>query len=299
MDRAVRYMSSMSTGPLKVLIVDGYASKSKAEFDKLGIKHAAKLYQEMLARNVPRNVCVEFEHIYPTANDYTQPTTAYLQQFDGCAFTGSSLSAYAEEDDAWKQIELYKLATEARVSLFGSCWGLQVAAVALGGKVELNPKGREVGIGRKVMLTEAGRSHGLFSGKKHSFEAFMSHSDEVTRPPDGALVLAGNDHTAVQAMSVVNKGVESWFVQYHPEYDLDYFARLISSRRERMFDMGFFTDEKAFQLYIDEFIQLHNDPSRKDIAWKYGIDQQDMVGSDIKEAEPRNWLRYLMSMRLS
>jgi GMP synthase (glutamine-hydrolysing) len=61
------------------------------------------------------------------------------------------------------------------VSSFGSCWALQIAAVALGGKVELNPKGREVGIGRKVSMTPEGRAHPMFAGKKSVFECFMSH----------------------------------------------------------------------------------------------------------------------------
>jgi GMP synthase (glutamine-hydrolysing) len=51
---------------------------------------------------------------------------------------------------------------ETGVSSFGSCWGLQIAAVACGGKVELNPKGREVGVGRKVMLSGEGRDHPMF-----------------------------------------------------------------------------------------------------------------------------------------
>ena len=48
----------------------------------------------------------------------------------------------------------------------------------------------------------------------HDTEAFMSHGDEVTRIPREAVVLSGNDHTRVQAMSVTKNGVESWFVQY-------------------------------------------------------------------------------------
>ena len=51
---------------------------------------------------------------------------------------------------------------ETGVSSFGSCWGLQIAAVACGGKVELNPNGREVGVGRKVMLSGEGRDHPMF-----------------------------------------------------------------------------------------------------------------------------------------
>ena len=41
----------------------------------------------------------------------------------------------------------------------------------------------------------------------------MSHGDEVTHAPPGAVVLSGNGHSAVQAMAVTRNGTESWFVQ--------------------------------------------------------------------------------------
>ena len=43
--------------------------------------------------------------------------------------------------------------------MFGSCWGLQVITAAAGGSVRKNPKGREIGFGRGIRLTEAGRKH--------------------------------------------------------------------------------------------------------------------------------------------
>ena len=60
------------------------------------------------------------------------------------------------------QVDLMARTFETGVSSFGSCWGLQIAAVACGGKVELNPNGREVGVGRKVMLSGEGRDHPMF-----------------------------------------------------------------------------------------------------------------------------------------
>jgi len=44
-------------------------------------------------------------------------------------------------------------------------------------------------------------------------------------------------------MCVARAGVESWFVQYHPEYDLEYFSRLIGTRTKRMVSQGFFRAE--------------------------------------------------------
>jgi GMP synthase (glutamine-hydrolysing) len=173
---------------------------------------------------------------------------------------------------------------ECGVSSFGSCWALQIAAVALGGAVELNPKGREVGIGRKVSMTPEGRSHPMFTGKKSVFECFMSHGDEVTRVPHGALITAGNDHSSIQAMAVTHKGTESWYVQYHPEYDFDYYASLIGMRKERMVrfillclyscilshfsinakcSLGYFKTPEDIDTYVAELKELHNDNTRK------------------------------------
>jgi GMP synthase (glutamine-hydrolysing) len=43
------------------------------------------------------------------------------------------------------------------VPVWGSCWGLQIATVALGGSVRRNPRGRELAIARAITVTEAGR----------------------------------------------------------------------------------------------------------------------------------------------
>lgn len=287
--------SSAILRSLKILIVDGYAVKSRAEFVDKGLPLASLLYSKMLQRQAPPRVKISFETICPCDPGFKMPSPRDLEHFDGCAFTGSSYSVYDSHQDVTNQINLFNLVSDARVSLFGSCWGLQVAATALGGSVAANPNGREVGVGRKIALTESGMGHSLYSGKKRVFEAFMSHSDEVTRLPRGALLLSSNDHTRVQAMGVVRHGVESWFVQYHPEYDLGYFSALIATRRERMVSMGFFADGGAVDAYCRDLGELARDHSRKDLAWKYGIDLEDMMDPDVRETEPRNWLRYLLT----
>ena len=158
-----------------------------------------------------------------------------------------------------------------------------------------------------------GRGHPMFAGKKTCYEAFMSHGDEVTRVPPAGIVLSGNDHTRVQSMCVARAGVESWFVQYHPEYDLDYFSRLIGTRTGRMVSQGFFKTEEEVARYISDLQELHaaveerrarraciraefewGGHGRKDIAWRYGIDE-DILSNDIKRAEPVVLLRLLQS----
>eukprot|EP00940_MAST-03C_sp_MAST-3C-sp2_P002128 g2128.t1 len=281
-----------SASTLKILVVDGYQQKSRDEFEKVGLPFAADLYKKMLENQAPAGWALDFHTIYPCAAGFDVPEGDFLSNFDGACFTGSSMSAYSEEEDCTRQVEIMRRLFQNDVSCFGSCWGIQIAAVALDGKVELNPKGREVGVGRKIMLTVEGQKHPMFDGKKTVFEAFMSHSDEVTRVPTGATITAGNDHSSVQAMSVPHGSTESWFVQYHPEYDLRYFAGLIATRKERMTSMGFFKNAADIDTYVAELYSLHDDQDLKHIRWKYGIDE-DMLDDDIKQREVRNWLRFI------
>lgn len=296
MRRSLQLRRSLQTAavrPLRILVVDGYAKKSRVEFEANSMPLASTLYQQTLLANAPVDQAVDFTTIFPCEESYIPPTDDELGAFDGCAFTGSSYSAYDDNVDVTRQIELMARTFDCGVSSFGSCWGLQIAAVALGGKVELNPKGREVGVGRKIMLSDEGRDHDMFRGKKTTFEAFESHSDEVTALPSGAEILAGNDHTAVQAMAVSRNGTSSWFVQYHPEYNFDYFASLISIRTERMVSMGFFEEATDVANYVSDLKILHANPERKDLLWKYGIDE-DLTDPLIKQCEVRNWVQHLL-----
>ena len=78
-----------------------------------------------------------------------------------------------------RQIELVRAALTTGTPLFGSCWGLQVITAAAGGSVRKNPKGREIGFGRGIRLTEAGRKHPMYVGKLDVFNAPTVHLDEV------------------------------------------------------------------------------------------------------------------------
>ena len=92
--------------------------------------------------------------------------------------------------------------SRAKTPLFGSCWGLQVVTVAAGGTVRANPKGREIGIGRRIALTPAGREHPMYAGKASVFDAVTVHLDEVETLAPGTTVLAANAQSDVQAAEI-------------------------------------------------------------------------------------------------
>ena len=169
----------------------------------------------------------------------------------------------------------------------------QIAVVAAGGQVQANPNGREMGIARKIELTPEGRAHPMYEGKSNVFNAFTSHDDEITHLPPGAVVLSRNPWTKVQSVSVTHQGGTFWGLQYHPEYDLHELARLAFCRIPKLIRHGFFRNEAAALSYIDDLEALHEDPSRKDIAWKLGIDA-DVMNEDVRLCEVRNWVNRLV-----
>ncbi|RMD62188.1 MAG: type 1 glutamine amidotransferase [Alphaproteobacteria bacterium] len=274
----------------RFIVVDGYAREGREELARGGATPAGELYARMLKECAPG---CHVDIVYPADPDSALPSGAAIAQYDGIAWTGSSLTIYADDPKVAPQIEFARAAFEARVPSFGSCWAAQIAVVAAGGLCAANPRGREMGIARKIALTPEGRAHPLYTGKKSVFDAFISHEDEVTHLPPGASVLASNDFCRVQAVSVVHKGGVFWGLQYHPEYDLHELARLCYCRKQRLVDKGFFKDLDAAQAYVDLLETLHQDPGRRDIAWLLGIDE-DVMNEDVRRAEVRNWINLLV-----
>jgi GMP synthase (glutamine-hydrolysing) len=120
-----------------------------------------------------------------------------------------------------------------RVPVLGVCFGHQVLGRALGGRVERNPRGREVGT-VQVRLTAAGRADPLFAGCPDSLSVQQTHEDHVPELPPGAVLLAGNDATPVQAFAW---GDRIRCVQFHPEMDAED-SRLLAEARRPALDRG-------------------------------------------------------------
>lgn len=275
---------------LRFLVLDGYSKAGREDLKAGGASTAGDQYERML-KSIRPDAAVDI--IYPADPDASLPSGAALGSYDGIAWTGSSLTVYHDTDEVKRQIEFAKAAFEAGVPSFGSCWAAQIAVVAASGACAAHPKGREMFLARKISLTEEGRSHPLYRDKKSVFDAWISHDDEITHLPPGALLLSSNDFTRVQSVSVTQgKGV-FWALQYHPEYTLYEMARLIFCRKQKLIDKGFFADMDTAQAFVDKLEALHQDPSRKDLAFQLGMDD-DVMNTDIRHAEVRNWIEELV-----
>ena len=276
---------------LHFLVVDGYSKEGRAGLEAGGATTAGMLYRQMLEHHSPG--CT-VDILYPADPGVSLPAGTALESYDGLAWTGSSLTVWKETDpDVLPQLELAKEAFRQQVPSFGSCWAAQIGIVAAGGRCVAHPFGREMGIARKIELTSEGRAHPLYMGKTTVFDAFISHDDEITHLPPGALCLASNSYTRVQAVSITHQGGVMWAIQYHPEYDLHQLARLMHCRTEKLITLGFFQDQPDAARYIQRLESLHQSPDRKDLAWQLGVDA-DVMNPDVRQIEVRNWIDHLV-----
>ncbi|AVO39459.1 type 1 glutamine amidotransferase [Pukyongiella litopenaei] len=133
---------------------------------------------------------------------------------DGWLITGSKHGAY---DDLPWIAPLERLIRAIRDSgrpLVGICFGHQIIAQALGGRVEKFAGGWSVG------ATDYDRGD-----ERLTLNAW--HQDQVTALPDGAQVIAGNDFCA---NAILAYGDTIWTVQPHPEFGSDFIDGLLRTR---------------------------------------------------------------------
>ena len=212
-----------------------------------------------------------------------------LSDYAGVAITGSALNIYDGGVHIERQIELARAVFAAGVPFFGSCWGLQVAVTAAGGRVRRNPRGREFGFARRIELGEAGRRHEMFTGKPTVFEAITVHRDDVDQLPDATVVLAKND-MGLQALEVRSGPGIFWGVQYHPEYSYNELAATTLRYGQALITDRLFADQAELEAFVVDLRLLMQDPCDRRLAWKHGLGAA-MQDEASKLAELRNWLQ--------
>ena len=189
------------------------------------------------------------------------------------------------------QIDFARAAFAAGVPAWGSCWGVQLVTVALGGSIRRNPRGRELPIARAISATEAGRTHPLLAGRSLVFDALCSHIDEVEALPLNAQVLAANELSSIQAMSARTlHGASFCGTQYHPEHTLAVSAALMEIRATELVEEGFATERAQILAMAADYRALDAEPTRRDLIWRYGI-ASEIVDPLRRTTEIGNWLR--------
>lgn len=273
---------------IRILVADGNTRETDEQHIALGGTPTGEHYARVLQSLYADLECMVLHPARPGGAKL--PNRTDLGSFAGVAWTGSALNVCDNSPAVRPQIELARAAFAAGVPQFGSCWGLQVAAVAAGGVVRANPRGRELGIARRISLTSAGMQHPMYEGKRTPFDAIAVHMDEVHVLPLGATVLAGNDMSTVQAAEIRYQAGTFWGAQYHPEYDLNEIATVILRHGHRLVESGFFADMPTLVRFANDLRTLHANPGRQDLAWLYGIGA-DVLDPARRRQELRQWLK--------
>lgn len=162
--------------------------------------------------------------------DATRSEIPATDRFSGIIVTGSARSVCRPEPWMVRLSALLRRSGDLRIPVLCVCFGCQILARAHGGDVGLNPSGWEIGA-VDVELTEAARADALFDGAMTPLPVLATHEDRVDTLPRGAVLLAGNASTPVQAFRI---GERCWGVQFHPEGSRGILETLIRLRAMRL-----------------------------------------------------------------
>ena len=272
----------------RLLVMEGNSPETRAQHVAAGGTVASKGYSELLQELLPGAVV---DVCFPGDEGTNLPDGQALEGYDGAAITGSGLHVYDDAPAVTRQIELARAVLGSGTPVFGSCWGLQVLTVAAGGVVRKNPRGREIGFGRRIKLTDPGRKHPMYVGKPEVFNAPTVHLDEVETVAPGTTVLATNEVSNVQSAEIRVNGSVAWGVQYHPEYPLREIAAIVRRIGLRLIDEGFFLDTKEIATFAGDLVTLDTNPAEKRLSWRYGI-SRNVLDKKLRTGEVANWLEY-------
>ncbi|KAI3715882.1 hypothetical protein L6452_22871 [Arctium lappa] len=156
------------------------------------------------------------------------PDDQQIRLYDGFVITGSCNDAHA--DDAWirRLLALLNKLDSMNKKILGICFGHQILARALGGKVHRAVSGWDIGV-RTINFSS---STTIFANLEIPTSLFLieCHRDEVHELPSEAEVLAWSDKTRVEMFRYRDHIMG---VQGHPEYTNDILLHLIDRLLQR------------------------------------------------------------------
>lgn len=225
--------SPLSDRSLRVLLIQARTAPRMVEQEQVCFSERCRL---------PRD---RFHVVNVAQGD--RPTVDDLTNVDAVIIGGAG--AYSATDDYdWTPsiLDFVRRIVDRELPLFGSCWGHQVIARALGGRVVYDPEHSELGCG-DVELTDAGLADPLFHRFPKHFRANMGHHDRVVELPSGACELARNE-LPYQAFRL--EGLPVYATQFHSELDAERERERILVYRKHYRDA--LPDEETVQYVLND-----------------------------------------------
>ena len=157
-------------------------------------------YNQLIARRVRE--CDVYCEVHPCTMDLDKIKEMAPK---GIIFTGGPNSVYKEDSPTCPK-EIYDLG----IPILGICYGSQLMAHQLGGRVETAPVSE---YGKTEV--EVDNSSLLFGDVSPKTICWMSHTDYIAEAPEGFRVTA---HTPVCPVAAMERPDKNWYaVQFHPE----------------------------------------------------------------------------------
>jgi GMP synthase (glutamine-hydrolysing) len=156
--------------------------------------------------------------------------------YDGMVVLGGAMGANDDADSPWLSPVRERIRQHAGdgVPVLGICLGHQLAAVALGGAVERNPHGQQVGLFTVGWFPDA-HLDPLMASVATPRRGVQWNDDIVITLPPGAVALARTSEGELQAARFAPT---VWGIQNHPEVDVDILRPWAENDRDRHLSRG-------------------------------------------------------------
>lgn len=205
------------------------------------------------------NLCKEELIIVDCKSEEEPPN---INQIKGIIITGSHSMVTNYEPWSIKISRWLENIIETKIPVLGICYGHQLLADILGGKVGYNENGVELGT-VEINLTQEGKKDKLLRVLPTTFKGHEAHSQIVTQIPLGAKILAYNDFTKVQSFIYGN---HIWGVQFHPEFVSNITKEYINFDKEKIINSGrnfeniydSVEEHKYGEMILNRFIEIIN-----------------------------------------
>jgi GMP synthase (glutamine-hydrolysing) len=276
--------------PYRFLVAESETQEDREKRRASVGRSSGETYADTLRSLAPQAL---IDRLQPAEEASPRQEPEMLREYDAVFLCGSPLHLYEDNPAVRRQVAFMRAVFASGTPSFGSCAGLQVATVAAGGSVRPNARGHEAAFGRRITPTADGAAHPLLAGRPAAFDAPAIHSDEVERLPEGALLLATNAVTRVQAAEIRFADGVFWGVQYHPELTLGEIAAALRRQAASLVGNGLAHDETGIEAQARLIEALDHEPERRDLAWRLGLDRQ-VTDPTERQRELRNFIAHLV-----
>jgi GMP synthase (glutamine-hydrolysing) len=172
-----------------------------------------------------------------------------INDCDAYMTTGSRWGA--NDDKLWiRELEDFiRLLYNAEKRFVGICFGHQLIAKSLGGRVDKSDKGWGIG----VAFSQVVAAQDWMLPMQTKLDLVVSHQDQITELPPQAQVLASNDFCPY---SMIQVGSHFLGIQGHPEFSRQYSQALMNTRKDRISAPVICAGSQSLKHEVDDLLAM-------------------------------------------